>query len=389
MNELVVRIAARGDGVTTSGRHVPFGVPGDALLDDGALAFGPHHQEPLCRHFPECGGCQLQHADDEAYRGYLSSRVETALAQHALATEIRSPHLSPPNSRRRATLKALKVANGVLVGFNAEASHRIVDMHECHILRAELFELVEPLRELLFGMLMPRRIADIELTMIDGGADLLLKGVPAGRLAEIEQLTAFAIKHELARLSVDRGLGAETLFEPHPASVTLSGARVAFPPGAFLQATEDGEDALVRAVHEALAGSARIADLFAGLGTFALATNAVYAAEASRDAAAALKRAAPSTSVEHRDLYRRPLAASELKRVDGVVLDPPRAGAAEQVAQLAASAIGRLAYVSCNPATFARDAKTLVDGGYALQWAEPVGQFRWSTHVELVACFSR
>ena len=389
MNELVVRIAARGDGVTTSGRHVPFGVPGDALLDDGALAFGPHHQEPLCRHFPECGGCQLQHADDEAYRGYLSSRVETALAQHALATEIRSPHLSPPNSRRRATLKALKVANGVLVGFNAEASHRIVDMHECHILRAELFELVEPLRELLFGMLMPRRIADIELTMIDGGADLLLKGVPAGRLAEIEQLTAFAIKHELARLSVDRGLGAETLFEPHPASVTLSGARVAFPPGAFLQATEDGEDALVRAVHEALAGSARIADLFAGLGTFALATNAVYAAEASRDAAAALKRAAPSTSVEHRDLYRRPLAASELKRVDGVVLDPPRAGAAEQVAKLAASAVGRVAYVSCNPATFARDAKTLVDGGYAVQWVEPVGQFRWSTHVELVACFSR
>ena len=389
MNELIVRIAARGDGVTANGRHVPFGVPGDALLDDGALAFGPHHQEPLCRHFPECGGCQLQHADDEAYRGYLSSRVETALAQHALATEIRSPHLSPPNSRRRATLKALKVANGVLVGFYAEASHRIVDMHECHILRPELFELVEPLRGLLFGMLMPRRIADIELTMIDGGADLLLKGVPAGRLAEIEQLTAFAIKHELARLSVDRGLGAETLFEPHPASVTLSGARVAFPPGAFLQATEDGEDALVRAVHEALAGSARIADLFAGLGTFALATNAVYAAEASRDAAAALKRAAPSTSVEHRDLYRRPLAGSELKRVDGVVLDPPRAGAAEQVAQLAASAIGRLAYVSCNPATFARDAKTLVDGGYALQWAEPVGQFRWSTHVELVACFSR
>jgi 23S rRNA (uracil1939-C5)-methyltransferase len=389
MNELVVRIAARGDGITSSGRHVPFGVPGDALLDDGALAFGPNHQEPLCRHFPECGGCQLQHADDEAYRGYLSSRVETALAQHALATEIRSPHLSPPNSRRRATLKALKVANGVLVGFNAEASHRIVDMHECHILRAELFELVEPLRELLFGMLMPRRIADIELTMIDGGADLLLKGVPAGRLAEIEQLTAFAIKHELARLSVDRGLGAETLFEPHPASVTLSGARVAFPPGAFLQATEDGEDALVRAVHEALAGSARIADLFAGLGTFALATNAVYAAEASRDAAAALKRAAPSTSVEHRDLYRRPLAGSELKRVDGVVLDPPRAGAAEQVAKLAASAVGRVAYVSCNPATFARDAKTLVDGGYAVQWVEPVGQFRWSTHVELVACFSR
>src|SRR5690349_24209405 len=146
MNELIVRIAARGNGVTASGRHVPFGVPGDAVLDDGALAFGTHHQEPPCRHFPECGGCQLQHADEDAYRGYLVSRIETALAQHALETEIRPPHLSPPNSRRRTTLKALQVGRAVLVGFNAEMSHRIVDMHECHILRPELFALVEPLR---------------------------------------------------------------------------------------------------------------------------------------------------------------------------------------------------------------------------------------------------
>src|SRR5438067_361465 len=164
MNELIVRIAARGDGVTPSGRHVPFGVPGDAVLDDGALAFGPHHQEPPCRHFPECGGCQLQHADDEAYRGYLVSRVETAMAQHEIETEIRSPHLSPPNSRRRATLKALKAGQGALIGFNAEMSHRIVDMRECHVLRPELFALVEPLRQLLAEMLQPKRIAEIQLT---------------------------------------------------------------------------------------------------------------------------------------------------------------------------------------------------------------------------------
>ncbi|MEA3068201.1 MAG: rRNA (uracil1939-C5)-methyltransferase [Sphingomonadales bacterium] len=174
MNELIVRIAARGDGVTASGRHVAFGVPGDALLDDGTLAPGSHHQEPPCRHFPECGGCQLQHADDEAYRGYLVSRVETALAQHGLKAEIRAPHLSPPNSRRRATLRALKVGQGAVLGFNAEMSHRIVDMRECHILRPELFALVAPLRELLAGLLQPKRIAEVQLTLSDQGIDVLL-----------------------------------------------------------------------------------------------------------------------------------------------------------------------------------------------------------------------
>ena len=389
MNELIVRIAARGDGVTSSGRHIPFGVPGDAVLDDGALAFGPHHQEPPCRHFPECGGCQLQHADDEAYRGYLVSRIETALAQHGLETHIRSPHISPPNSRRRATLKALQIGQGVLIGFNAEQSHRIIDMRECHILRPELFALVEPLRRLLNGKLHPKRIAEIQMTLIDGGVDLLFKGVPAGRLSEIEQLTSFAIDEYFARLSVDRGIGPDTLYEPQPASVTLSGIPVIFPHGSFLQATEDGEAELVSCVQEAVAGGRTIADLFSGLGTFALATRASYAAEAGRDAAAALKRAAPNMMVEHRDLYRRPLDSKELKRFDAVVLDPPRAGAEEQVSQLAKSDVQRIAYVSCNPATFGRDSKRLADGGYSLSWVEPVGQFRWSTHVELVACFSR
>ena len=389
MNELIVRIAARGDGVTASGRHVPFGVPGDAVLDDGALAYGPHHQQPPCRHFPECGGCQLQHADDEAYRDFLPSRVEGALAQHALTTEIRPPYLSPPRTRRRATLKMLRVARGPLLGFSAQQSHQIVDMHECHILRPELFEIVAPLRELLADMLMPKRIAEVQLTVIDGGVDVMLKGVPAGRLSEVEQLTAFAMKHDVARLSVDRGLGPEAIFEPQVSTVTLSGVPVAFPPGSFLQATEDGERALVEAVMEATAGVRRVADLFAGLGTFALATRAGYAAEASRDAAAALQRSAPATKVDHRDLYRRPLDKAELKGFDAAVLDPPRAGAAEQVALLAGSSVGRIAYVSCNPATFARDARILVDGGYRLAWVQPVGQFRWSTHVELAACFSR
>jgi 23S rRNA (uracil1939-C5)-methyltransferase len=387
VNELVVRIAARGDGVTASGRHVPFAVPGDALLDDGALAFGPHHQQPPCRHFPECGGCQLQHADDTAYRGFLVSRVETALAQHGLQTEIRRPHLSPPNSRRRATLKALKVGGGAVIGFNAEKSHQIIDMRECHILRPELFALVRPLRELFATLLPPKRGGEAQLTLVDQGADVVLRNVSADGLAAIEALTEFANQFGLARLSVDSGEGPETIYEPVPATVTLSGVPVAFPTGGFLQATADGETALVECVRECVSGP--VADLFAGLGTFALATRAAYAAEASRATAAALKQVAPAMTVEHRDLYRRPLDTAELSRFAAVVLDPPRAGAEQQVRELANSTVQRIAYVSCNPATFARDSKLLVDGGYALEWVRPVGQFRWSTHVELAACFTR
>jgi 23S rRNA (uracil1939-C5)-methyltransferase len=184
-------------------------------------------------------------------------------------------------------------------------------------------------------------------------------------------------------------MGPEPIYEPQPATVILSGKRVAFPIGGFLQATKDGEAALVASVLEVVEGARGSADLFAGLGTFALAMGASYAAEASRDAAAGLKRAAPAIFVEHRDLYRRPLDPGELKRFEAVILDPPRAGAAEQVRALAASAVRRIAYVSCNPATFARDARTLFDGGYSLDWVRPVGQFRWSTHVELAACFRR
>ena len=387
MNELVVRIAARGDGVTESGRHVPFAVPGDAVLDDGALAFGPHHQEPPCRHFPECGGCQLQHADDDAYRGYLVSRIETALAQHGLSGEIRDPHLSPPCSRRRTTLRALKLGQGAVVGFNAEKSHRIVDMRECHVLRPELFALVQPLRGLLARLLKPRQLSEVQLALVDQGVDVLLRNVPWEGLEAVEALTSFASGQRLARLSVDSGEGPVPVHEPEPVTVTLSGTPVAFPVGAFLQATQDGEAALVAAVREAVGGKA--ADLFAGLGTFALATKAAYAAEASRDASAALKRAAPEMVVEHRDLYRRPLDADELARFDSVILDPPRAGAEQQVTQIAVSAVGRVAYVSCNPATFVRDARLLADGGYRLDWVRPVGQFRWSTHVELAAGFTR
>jgi len=390
MPEEIVRIAARGDGVTASGRHVPFGVPGDQLLEDGALVGGPHHQKPPCRHFPECGGCQLQHVDDEAYRSYLVSRVASALAQHELTAQIRDPHLSPPNSRRRASLRALRVGKGAVIGFNAAKSHQIVDMRENYILRPELLALVAPMRELLATLLQAKRTAEVQMTLLDQGVDVALKGVDPKGLAAIEALAAFCERHGLARLSVDHGLGPEVLYEPVPATVTLSGTPVTLPVRGFLQATEDGESALVDAVKEAVRDTTAIADLFAGIGTFALALpGKVYAAEASRDAVLSLKRAAPALAVEHRDLYRRPLEIGELNRFDAVVLDPPRAGAEQQCIALAASTVKRIGFVSCNPATFARDAKLLVDGGYSLAWVRPVGQFRWSTHVELAAAFSR
>ena len=389
MADPIVRIAARGDGVSEGGRHVAFAVPGDLLLDDGTIEPGPHHQMPPCRHFPECGGCQLQHADDAAYRDYLVSRVAGALAQHDLETEILEPHLSPPRSRRRATLKALKAGGRVLIGFHGAKSHRIVDMRECHVLRPELFALVAPLRTLLDPWLGKNRSADLGMTLIEGGVDLTLKGVDPEGFEAQERLVDFAQANRLARLSIDRGLGPEAVFEPNPAVVALSGRLVAYPPGSFLQATEDGEAALISAVRDALAGSKNVADLFAGLGTFALALDAAYAAEAGRDQTAALGRAAPAMQVEHRDLYRRPLDAGELEAFDGVVLDPPRAGAEEQVCRLAGSRVAKVAYVNCNPATFARDARVLVDGGYTLDRVRPVGQFRWSTHVELAAVFSR
>ena len=390
MTEEIVRIAARGDGVTASGKHVAFGVPGDTLLEDGSLAPGPHRQAPPCRHFPECGGCQLQHVDDEAYRQYLVSRVETALAQHDLDAAIRDPHLSPPKSRRRASLRALKAAQGAVIGFNAAKSHRIVDMLEDHILRPELFGLVAPLRTLLGEILPPRRTGEVQMTLIDQGIDLLLKGIEPEGYEAMEALTGFCERHRIARLSIDQGVGPETLYEPVPATISLSGIAVGFPVGGFLQATADGEAALVASVNDAAGDAGRAADLFAGLGTFALALpGKVYAAEASRDAVVALKRANPAIAAEHRDLYRRPLDPDELKAFDAAVLDPPRAGAEEQVRALAASAVPRIAYVSCNPATFARDARLLVDGGYRLDWVRPIGQFRWSTHVELAAAFSR
>jgi 23S rRNA (uracil1939-C5)-methyltransferase len=389
--ETIVRLAARGDGVTETGRFFPLTAPGDRVAENCGIEAGPHRQAPPCRHFPECGGCQLQHVDDEAYGHFVVDRIVSALAaQDLVAPEMRPPHISPPRSRRRA---ALHYERGGALGFHAEASHRVVDMRECHVLRPELFALVAPLRSLLVRLGAPTG-AGARLTLSDQGPDVLLEKVEADGLQAAEALSEFAARHGLARLALDDGYGPQVRWEPDAVTLSLGGVAVPFPPAGFLQATADGEAVLAAAVREAVGPSRIVADLFAGLGTFALALEGrVLAAEGGRDAVLALKTAAALSGravfVDHRDLFRRPLDRAELDRFEAVVLDPPRAGAKEQVAQLAASAVPRIAYVSCNPATFARDARALVDGGYRLDWILPVGQFRWSIHVELAAAFFR
>lgn len=394
MSDEIVRVAARGEGVTADGRFAPLAAPGDRLQADGSLEAGPHRQVPQCRHFPECGGCQLQHLDDVAWSAFLRDRVIGALQAQGLEAEVRAPALSPLRSRRRATLHAERRGRQVLTGFTEAKSHRIVDMAECWVLAPELFALLQPLRMLLAGML-GRNRASVHLTLADQGVDVLIEGVEADGLAAAEALTAFAERHGLARLALDGGLGPETRWEPQPVTVTLSGVPVGLPPAAFLQATVDGEATLVAGVREAIGKAGTVADLFAGLGTFAfaLAPARVFAAEAERAAILSLKAAAGRAQrqvfADHRDLYRRPLTPAELGRFDSVVIDPPRAGAREQAAALATADVGKLAYVSCNPSSFSRDTKLLVEGGWRLDWVLPVGQFRWSTHVELVAALSR
>jgi 23S rRNA (uracil1939-C5)-methyltransferase len=414
IDETIIRIAAKGDGVTPSGRYAWGAAPGDTLRADGTLVPGPHHVTPPCRHFAQCGGCQLQQLDEESLADFVAARVSNASSSQELGAEhIAPPHLSPPGSRRRASLRAESSQGRVVIGFREARSHRLVELGECPVLRPEIVTILPDLRKLLIRLgqgQQPKRsrgkpgkhahaklAADIEVTVTDQGLDLGIKGLSADGLMLTELLLDFARDHALARLTLDAGYGPDTVWEPEPVTITLSGVAVPFPPGAFLQATADGEAALVAAAREWLAGSATVADLFSGLGTFAYALagpeTKVLAAEAERGASYACKAAAARTGLpvhcDHRDLFRNPLMADELNRFAAVLLDPPRAGAREQVLQIAESTVPKVVYISCNPASWAKDAATLIEAGYRLAELRPVGQFRWSTHVELASLFVR
>ena len=395
-SEQIIRLAAKGDGVTASGRHVSGAVPGDMVDEGGAITPGPHHQTAPCRHFASCGGCQLQHADDEALGAFVQSRVESAARGQGLEpAEMLPVHLSPPHTRRRAGLHGLRTAKGAVLGYREGGSHRIVDLAECPVLDPALAALIAPLRRFV-GVHGPKGMVGINLTLADQGVEASLSHFPLEGLGPTEAALDFARDQGLARLSFDQGYGAETVWEPEPVTTTLGGLPVSLPPGAFLQATADAEARMVADAAEWLAGARMVADLFAGLGTFAFGLREgrrVLAVEAERAAHLACKaagaRAAGQVLALHRDLFRSPLRPDELNRFDAVLLDPPRAGARAQVAEIAASTLSRVVYVSCNPSSWARDAAVLAEAGFRLAKLRPVGQFRWSTHVELVSLFER
>lgn len=378
------------------GEEVEGSIVGDQLDDQRIVTPSAQRVKPPCVHARTCGGCQLQHASDAFVASWKRDVVCTALLAQGLSPDVvrEAVQTSPPRSRRRATLTARRTKGGALIGFHARGSDLVIPVPNCLLLHPELMAAL-PAVAALTGLGGSRSAGmSVTLTRSLTGLDVQVEGGKPLDSALRMELARVVEAHALARLT----WGDEAVALRAMPEVAIGKARVQMPPAAFLQATEAGEAALLAGVKAALGPQKRVADLFAGLGTFALplAEEAeVLAVEGEAAMVAALDKAArgamglKKVSAEKRDLFRRPLEPDELKGVTGVVIDPPRAGAEAQAQRLAASKVPTIAMVSCNPATFARDARILTAGGYALDWVQVVDQFRWSHHVELVARFYR
>lgn len=412
----ITSLGAQGDGVGEyEGKSVfvPGTMPGDRasveLADakkNGIYArleqvIQPSNERavPECSVFEKCGGCQLQYLSDDFYTSWLKERAAAALAHHGFdADVVADPIVTPRKSRRRVALKALRMGKGVVLGFSKKQSHQIVDIKDCPVTRAEITDLIKPLRGVLADILPNRMQAEIHLTVTASGVDVLVDVALELDLKGRELLVAFANEHDIAAIHFrDQGFLDPVIIRRTP-MMNLSGVMVPLSPAAFIQASQEGEKALVQEVVAACRGAKRVADLFCGLGTFSfpLAKNhQVLAVEGAKQALDALQSGANQASglkqivAKHRDLFRRPLTGKELSGFDAVVFDPPRAGAKEQAEELAKSDVSTIVAVSCNPNTFSRDARLLADGGYTLQKVVPVDQFLWSPHLELVGVFSK
>ena len=398
----IIRLGHQGDGIAQGPIFAPMTLPGEIVtgtLDGDRLSEvrivkpSSSRVAPPCRHYKACGGCQVMHASDDFVASWKTDVVRAALFAQGIEAEFRPILTSSPRSRRRASLSVRRTKKGAMAGFHARASDTLIEIPDCQLLLPELMAAL-PLAEALAVAGGSRKgELTVQVTQSDNGLDVLVTG---GK--PLDGPLRIAIAAEAERFRLARLVWEDELVGMRQPPVQRFGAaRVVPPPGAFLQATAEGEAALLAAVTEAVGSAARVVDLFAGCGTFALplASNAEVLAVESDSAmlkaldqgwrqAEGLKR----VTTETRDLFRRPLLPDELKRFDAAVIDPPRAGAEAQVAELAKARIGRIAFVSCNPVTFARDAKILLDAGYRLEWVQVVDQFRWSTHVELAAFFA-
>lgn len=411
----ILEMGARGDGIAELGGEryfVPFALPGEVVAAEPVdkrgegvatelvevLAPSRHREPPPCAHFGPCGGCALQHWRRDVYTAWKVSLIERALKRRGVqAPAFEAPLVGTPGERRRADFVVRRQGKMVLAGFHQRASTRVVDVGVCVIARPTLTALLEPLRLALAGVLPDGGAADAIVNETDGGLDMLIR--PHRRfdlsLDQRQALVGLAERANLARLAWGDRANPEQIVMRRPALLVLGDIAVEPPAGAFLQATKRGEQTMREAVDAWIGECGKLADLFAGIGSLTLGRPGRLSLFESDKASVAVVQAAGRKAggnrivAERRDLFRNPLTDKELNAFDAVVLDPPRAGAAAQVAALARSKVPRVIYASCDPGTFARDARVLQDAGYRLEKLKPIDQFLWSGHVELIALFSR
>lgn len=415
MDVTVEAIGAQGDGIANSpeGRlYIPFAAPGDRLRVEAGEPRGDGHAariaeiiepgvgriKPVCRHFGDCGGCSFQHIAPDGIAEIKRNILTTALARRRLVSLLVDNTISvPPGTRRRVRLAFKRGMRGIL-GFNRRESRMVLNVMECPVVVPEIATLLAPLRELCHSLTALGKGADIQITLLDSGIDMLFLPEKASDpdLEARESLAAFAEAHDLCRLSWHNRHEHEPIAIRRTPSIRFGKVSVQPPPDAFLQPSAAGERAVVTAVLAGLAEAAptRIADLYAGCGalTFPLAANAsVQAIDGNGEMVSALRSAANGANVivDKRDLWRNPMAPDELSIFDAVVFDPPRAGAKPLAEALARSSVPTVIAVSCNPSTLGRDLRILVDGGYTVERVTPIDQFPWSAHVEAVAVLRR
>lgn len=396
----------RGDGIaeTPDGSvFVPGALPGEDIV--AHVAKGRAHDvfirnpsadriDPICKHFNACGGCAVQHLAHVPYLVWKQRLVEKSLADRGIETNVKDVIPGNVQSRRRAVLTAARAGRHILIGYHEKGSHRLVDVTECPVLVPEIIMGIASLKQLAFHLMPKKGELRINVLSTISGLDIAFDQADRKYEGKIALLSQLAMELNLARLTVN----GETLLEARPPTLNMGGTILVPPPGGFTQATLDGEKALCDLVLEGIGKAKKAADLFAGIGTFALRlakSSSVHAVENDAAALQALDKALRTpkglkkVTFERRDLFRRPIMAADLAPYDAVVFDPPRAGAQAQAEQLALSNVPRIAAVSCNPATLARDLRILIDGGYALQSVTPVDQFLFSPHIECVAILQK